>query len=169
MENLSLIAAFGKNKELGLENRLIWKLKEDLKFYRNITMQERNIIMGRKTFESMPSVAFNGRNPFVLSSRPLDMHYDVNSFNNIESLLKYIEVSDERFIVIGGAQIYKEFLPYVDTMYLTKIDDYAEADTFFPDFEVSDWDIELIYNNFNEVSSNETVYIRNKYVRKRVK
>lgn len=170
MENLSLVAAIGKNNELGLDNHLIWKIREDLQFYRNLTLYQ-NIIMGRKTFESMPPKALENRVPFVLSSTPLDKFYDANSFNNIDDLLKYIEFTREEFIVVGGSQIYELFLPYVDTMYLTEIDEYAEADTFFPQIDVNEWDIETIGYNFSNIydNNNNPSYIRNKYTRKRVR
>lgn len=169
MENLSLVAAIGKNNELGLDNHLIWKIKEDLQFYRRLTLNE-NIIMGRKTFESMPTGALQKRNIFVLSSTPLDKHCDVNTFNSIESLLKYIEVTNENFIVVGGATIYNELIPYIDTMYLTEIDDYAEADTFFPYIDTRDWNIETMYiHNVKYDINNDVNYIRNRYVRRRSK
>ena len=79
MENLSIVAAIGKNNELGLDNHLIWKIYEDLVFYRKMTLHK-NIIMGRKTFESMPGGALKKRTPFVLSSKPLDRDYDINCF-----------------------------------------------------------------------------------------
>lgn len=169
MENLSLVAAIGRCNELGLNNHLIWKIKEDLIFYKNLTMHQ-NIIMGRKTFESMPIGALQGRNIFILSSQELDKHYDINSFANIKTLLTYIEATNQNFIVVGGASIYKAFLPYVDTMYLTEIDAYAEADTYFPRIDNRDWNIETIYNHDIDYSiPNDINYIRNIYVRRRVK
>ena len=169
MENLSLVAAVGRCNELGLDNHLIWKIKEDLKFYKKLTMHQ-NIIMGRKTFESMPAVALQQRNIFVLSSQELDKHYDINSFTNMESLLKYIEITNQNFIVVGGSTIYKAFLPYVDTMYLTEIDDYAKADTYFPHIDERVWNIETIYNHVRDYSvPNDVNYIRNRYVRRRSK
>lgn len=168
MENLSLIAAIGKNNELGLDNRLIWKIKEDLKFYRNYTLNQ-NIIMGRKTFESMPAVALQKRNVFVLTSRELDKYCDINCYSNIEQLLEYIENTKRNFIVVGGSQIYEAFLPYVDTMYLTEINDYSNADTFFPEIDIHDWEIDTIFehNDIDYLDDNYISYVRNKYVRRR--
>ena len=89
---------------------------------------------------------------------------------NIESLLKYIEITHREFIVVGGASIYEAFLPYVDTMYLTEIDDYAIADTYFPSIDLNDWDIETIYNHEGNYKNKDNInYIRNKYVRRRIK
>jgi len=163
MKNLSLIAAIGKNNELGLDNRLIWHIKEDLSFYRSMTIGK-NIIMGRKTFESMPAGALKKRTPFVLSRTiELDKFYDVNYYNNIDELLNYIDISKEEFVVVGGAVIYKEFMPYVDTMYLTQILQYHGADTYFPKFDIKDWNIEIMDNYCKE----EIPYIRKKYIRKK--
>ena len=120
MKNLSLIAAIGYNNELGLDNRLLWHIPEDLAFYKKMTMGK-NIIMGRNTFESLPEGAFKGRNPIVLSTKEIDRYADVISYNNINDLIKRIENSDENFMVVGGAKVYEEFLPYIDVMYLTEI------------------------------------------------
>lgn len=164
MENLSLIALIGRCNELGLDNSLIWKIPEDMSFYRQMTVGK-NIIMGRKTFESMPAKALSERNPIVLSSKRLDEVYDVVSFNNFFSLLKYIEDSSEEFVVVGGSSVYEQFLPFVNTMYLTEIFRSNDADTYFPHFDFNDWNIELI----DDYSNNVIPYHRNKYTRKRVK
>lgn len=169
MENLILVAAIGKNNELGLDNNLIWKIQEDLSFYRNLTLHN-NIIMGRKTFESMPPRALENRNVYVLSKKKMDQNYNVNCFNSIETLLDYVRITDELFIVVGGSQIYEELLPYVNIMYLTEIDEYANADTFFPEINIDEWDVEMVYyNNEVDYTSGNIPYVRNKYVRKRVK
>ena len=94
MKNLALIAAVGYNNELGLDNRLLWHIPEDLTFYKKMTMGK-NIIMGRNTFESMPVNALKGRNPIVLSSKDIDRYADVICYNNIENLLRMIENSSD--------------------------------------------------------------------------
>jgi len=164
MKNLSLIAAIGKNNELGLDNHLLWHIPEDLAFYKEMTWGK-NVVVGRNTLFSMPSKAFENRAAFVLSPDDLDVNFDVNSFNSIDSLLAYIKDSKDEFMVIGGASIYKQFLPYVDTMYLTEVDEYFNADTFFPVFDLDEWDI----TQLGEYSYNDLKYYRNKYVRKKVK
>ena len=170
MDNLSLIAAIGKNNELGLDNHLIWKIKEDLKFYRSYTLNQ-NIIMGRKTFESMPLKALQERNVFVLTSKELDKHCNIDCYSNIEDLLEYIETVKEKFIVVGGAQIYEAFLPYIDTMYLTEINEESVADTFFPKIDLHDWEVDTIFkhNDIDYLDDNYISYVRNKYVRRRTK
>lgn len=162
MDNLSLIAAIGKNYELGLDNHLLWHIPEDLAFYKKTTWGK-NIIMGKRTMDSMPAKAFENRNAFVLSDVPLDTALDVNSFDSIDTLLNYIKNSKEDFIVVGGASIYRQFLPYVKTMYLTEIDEFFNADTFFPDFNIDNYDVTLM----GEYQDGNLKYVRNKYVRKK--
>ena len=164
MKNLVLIATIGENNELGLDNHQIWNISENLLFYNKMILGE-NIILGRKTLESMPSSVLIKRIPFILSSKSLDKNYDVKSFSNIFSLIKYIESSSEHFTVVGGASIYEQFLPLVDTMYLTEVIDYNKADKYFPIFNFGDWNIEMI----KECHENSIPYIRNKYTRKREK
>ena len=139
MKNLALIAAVGYNNELGLDNRLLWHIPEDLTFYKKMTMGK-NIIMGRNTFESMPVNALKGRNPIVLSSKDIDRYADVICYNNIENLLRMIENSSDDFMVVGGAKVYKEFLPYVDVMYLTELYKEFIADAYFPYVDFRQWD-----------------------------
>lgn len=164
MKNLALIAAIGYSNELGLNNKLLWHIPEDLEFYKKMTMGK-NIIMGRNTFESMPVNAFKGRNPIVLSSKQLDRYVDVICYNDIEKLLKYIEISEKDFFVVGGAKVYEEFLPYVDVMYLTEIYKNFEADTFFPQIDYRYWDNIKIKDCMDE----ELPYERNVYIRKKLK
>lgn len=164
MKNLALIAAMGYSNELGLDNRLIWHIPEDLAFYKQMTMGK-NIIMGRNTFESMPVNAFKGRNPIVLSTKEVDKYADIICYNKMEDLLKYIENSEEDFMVVGGAKVYEEFLPYVDVMYLTEIYKNFEADTFFPLVDYRYWDSFKLADHTNE----DIPYERNMYVRKKMK
>ena len=170
MENLSLIAAIGRNNEMGIDNNIIWKIPEDLSFYRQFTSHQ-NIIMGRKTFESMPTSALRNRNIFVLSSKRIDCYCDANSFTDVQELLRYIKNnSNQDFIVVGGSQIYELLLSHVDTMYLTEIEDDTAADTFFPYIDMEEWNIETIYNHYADYRNNDKIsYMRNKYTRKRVR
>jgi dihydrofolate reductase len=133
MKNLSLIVAIGKNNELGKDNDLIWHFKDDMKFFKNTTMNH-TVIMGRKTFESLPKILPNRTNVVITSN----MDYQVDGAEVIHSFdeaLKYIEDSKDECFIIGGASIYKKFLEYADTLYITKIDAMAEADVYFPSFD----------------------------------
>lgn len=166
MKNLALIAAHGYNNEIGVNNSLPWHIKEDLQFYKSMTL-DKSIIMGRKTFESMPLEALKRREPIVLSSHALDKQCDVTCFNDINILLDYVKAFPEKdFMVVGGAEIYKALLPYVDTMYLTEIyKEFWKADTYFPPVDYRYWDSVKIADHMDE----ELPYERNVYVRKKMK
>lgn len=164
MKNLSLIAAVGENYELGLDNHLIWKIPEDLRFYKKMTVGK-NIIMGRKTLDSMPLKALEKRTPIVISRQQLEEHTSLDVYHDIKKLIEDIEQSDKQYMVVGGASIYELFLPYVDTMYLTEIKRSFIADTFFPYFNIDEWNIEEI----GDFLDNELPYVRNKYTRKKVR
>ena len=166
MKNLKIIAAVGKNMELGYRNDLIWKIKEDLQFFKKQTMGN-YIIMGKNTYESLPK-QLAGRKYIVLTS---DEHLHKNdkllTFRTIRDVLEFVKKNkDSQFFVIGGGQIYKSFLPYVNAMYLTEINDtFKNADTFFPAFDKNQW----IKQNIQVFEENKITYKRILYLRKKTK
>lgn len=159
--NLSLIAAIGKNYELGKDNQLIWRIKEDLKFFKDTTMGH-PIVMGRKTFESLPRV-LPGRKNIVISTSEINNN-EIEVYKNIRSfLVKYASLQDEIF-VIGGASLYEQFIDMANTMYLTLIDkEEKSADVYFPKFNIEDWNKQVL--SFNK--ENDIRYKHVKYIRKR--
>lgn len=134
--NLTIIAAIGKNNELGYNNNLIWKFKEDMNFFKENTINKK-IVMGRKTLESLPKLLDN-RTHLVITRKELNDNR-ILTFNNIDSFLEYAEKLDEEIMVIGGASIYKELLPYSNKLLLTEIDDSSKADTYFPTINEDEW------------------------------
>ena len=156
--NLVIIAAIGKNNELGKDNKLIWHLPGDLKFFKEKTIGK-NIVMGRKTFESLPKMLPN-RHHIVISTGNID-NSEVEVYHSIEDFLKDYSYSGETY-VIGGASIYNSLIDYVDMMYLTEIDkECLEADSYFPDFDREGWRSEVIGNNTeNGISYKHVLYKR---------
>ena len=142
MKNLTIIAAIGKNNELGYNNNLIWKFKEDMQFFKENTMGK-SIVMGRKTLESLPKL-LPGRKHIVISRRIREEDSEIKYFSSIQNFIQYALAQDEEIMVIGGASIYKELLPYSDKMLLTEIDDEHIADAFFPEFDKEEWDSTLL-------------------------
>lgn len=140
----SIIAAIGKNRELGLNNKLLWSLKGDMKFFKDKTTNH-TIIMGRKTFESLGRLLPN-RKHIVISSNN-NFPPEVKVYNNIEKLLLDYKDSNEELFVIGGAKIYSEFINIVDKMYLTLVDGEFNADAFFPSFNEEEWTKEVLGEN----------------------
>ena len=155
---LVIIAAIGENNELGKDNSLIWHLPGDLKFFKDKTYGK-SIVMGRKTFESLPKMLPN-RQHIVITSGNIN-NPDVEVYHSIESFLNSCS-SDEETFVIGGASIYKAFIDIVDTMYLTEVEASCEsADAFFPDFDKNDWQrSELTQNSENGISYKHILYKR---------
>ncbi len=142
MDKITLIAAIGKNNELGRDNKLIWHFKEDMKFFKANTMGK-YIVMGRKTFESLPHLLPN-RKHIVITTRDLKID-NVDIFHSKEEVLDFIANCDEEFMVIGGASLYEQFMEEADKMLITEIDDIDRtADTFFPEIERDKWNVRTI-------------------------
>ncbi len=139
-ENLNLIVAIGMQNEIGYQNSLIWRIKEDLQYFKETTMNS-YLIMGRNTYESMPK-NLKGRNYIVLSTNPsftLEPPKIVTRSVS-ETLAIVSSLSDSIFFITGGSSIYNLFLPYVSTMHITEIEDtFKKADTYFPDYHQEDW------------------------------
>ena len=155
----SIIAAIGKNRELGKDNDLIWSLPGDLKFFKNITSGHM-IIMGRNTFESLPRMLPN-RKHIVLTSRD-GLPSEVEVYRELKQILDAYKDSCEEIFIIGGASIYKQFLEYSDKLYLTEIDDEdMSASVYFPEFDKSLYDREeLLRNEDNGICYKHVLYVK---------
>ena len=158
MGKIYLIAAIGKNNELGKDNELIWYIKEDLQFFKNTTMNK-TIVMGYNTFKSLKRVLPN-RKHVVLTSHS-DLPDEVVCFNNIDDVLNYIKDIEEVYI-IGGASIYKLFIDLCNGMYLTEIDKEYDADVYFPEFDENDYNVKVL----TKIKNEDLSYTRKLYERK---
>ncbi len=133
---VSAIAAIGRRRELGLENKLLWHIPDDLKRFKELTAGH-PVIMGRKTFESI--IGYLGKplpdRTSVVVTRDMSWSYpDAVVASSVEdAILKAGDVGE--VFIIGGAQIYEAALPHTNKLYLTIIDDQKEADSFFPAYE----------------------------------
>ncbi len=155
----SLIAAIGKNRELGARGKLLFHIKDDLRFFKTTTMGHK-IVMGRKTWDSLPG-KLPGRENIVVSRHPVE-GADL-SISDLPAFIAKHATSDEEIFVIGGGTIYAEFLPYAQHLYLTKIDAATpDADTFFPDFNSSNYTREIIKKG----SQDDLAYVIAKYTKK---
>lgn len=141
---VAAVVAIGKNRELGKEGKLLWHIPDDLKRFKHLTLGH-PIIMGRKTFESI--VGYTGgplpeRTNIVITRHPEQMIENVSQSSDVvvvgsleEGIEKAKQLDAEEIHIGGGAEIYKQALPFITKLYLTLIDDSKEADTFFPDYE----------------------------------
>ena len=142
---LSMIAAIGKNRELGKDNKLLFDIKKDMMRFKEITT-DHAVIMGRKTFESIGRALPNRNNIVVTRDENYNAPEGVTKASTVEAALGVAKKYEEgrlkqnpeavgEVFVIGGGQIYKEFLPYADKLYLTIVDKETSADSFFPEYD----------------------------------
>lgn len=137
---ISLIAAVAANRAIGFENKLLYWLPNDMKRFRLLTTGHA-IIMGRRTFESLPKGALPNRRNIVLSRDAAFRAEGVEVFPSLQAALDACR-ADEEVYVIGGASVYAAALPVADRLCLTLVDDTpACADAFFPEFRASEWQV----------------------------
>lgn len=140
---INIIAAIGNNNELGKNNDLIWHLPNDLKFFKETTLNK-TIIMGLNTFISLGRVLPN-RKHIVLSFDDVTLPEEVLLFKNKEDVLNYIK--EEDVFVIGGASIYNLFINDADKLYITEINASSDADVYFPKFNKNEFEKTILSSN----------------------
>lgn len=137
---ITLIAAVAKNGAIGNENKLIYWLPDDLKRFKALTTGH-TIVMGRRTFESLPKGALPNRRNMVLSRNRQFTAPGIEVFASLQEALASC-ASDEEVFVIGGASVYREAMPLADRLCLTLVDDTpVRADAFFPEILAAEWRI----------------------------
>lgn len=140
MRKISIIVAVAENGAIGKDQQLLWRLPNDLKLFKRLTLGN-PIIMGRNTFLSLPNGALPKRKNIVVTSSPDFAYPDISVARSVEEALCLCGDVDEVFF-IGGAMIYKEALHFADTLYLTRVHHtFSDADTFFPEIDLSAWEI----------------------------
>jgi dihydrofolate reductase len=131
---VSIIAAIDKNRALGKDNKLLWHIPEDMKWFKSHTSGH-PVIMGRKTFESIGKALPNRLN--IVISRNLS--YRAPGCTVVETLEKGIDIAvqsdNTEVFIIGGGTVYAQALPFADRLYLTIVDGLYDADTFFPQYD----------------------------------
>ena len=136
---ISLIAAVAKNHVLGKDNQLLWNLPEDMRYFRETT-RGKPVIMGRKTWESLPD-AFRplpGRHNIVVSLNPGYQTPGATLADSLEDAIAKAGNVSEVF-VIGGAELFSQALQMASRLYLTEIEDSFDGDVFFPEIRPEDW------------------------------
>lgn len=139
---LSFVVAVAKNNVIGIDNKMPWFLPNDLKKFKEVTTgKTKTMIMGRKTFESLPQI-LPDRQHIVLTR---DKNYKVDDervtiINNQKELESYIK-DEKEYFVIGGEEIFLLLFPHAGKIYLTEINEDIEGDTFFPKYDEKDWEI----------------------------
>ena len=135
---ISIIVAIAQNNAIGFENKLLYWLPDDLKRFKALTTGH-TIIMGRKTFESLPKGALPNRRNIVLSRNATTSFPNTEVFTSLEDALAHCNKEEERFI-IGGDSLSKTAIHMADKLYIPAIDDTpVHADAFFPDIDSEKW------------------------------
>lgn len=139
-----LVAAASQNNALGKDNRLLWHLSDDLKRFKSLTL-DGYIIMGRKTFESLPGIL--PRRKHIVITRNPDFKQD--GIIVVKSVKQALEVvpTDKDALVVGGGEIYTQTINSADKIELTRVHHDFEGDTFFPEIDLTKW--ELVHSEFH--------------------
>lgn len=141
---ITVIAAAAQNDALGKDNKLIWHLSDDLKRFKSLTL-DGYIVMGRKTFESLPGI-LPRRKHIVITRNPDFTKEDVFVVESLEEALDMVPIDKEAFVV-GGGEIYRQTINIADKIELTRVHHDFEADTFFPEIDLDKW--ELVFSEFH--------------------
>lgn len=158
---LSIIACISQtNRAIGYQNRLLYHIKSDLTRFRELTTGH-TIIMGRKTYESLPNGALPHRRNIIVSSSMKEME-GCEVYPNLEAALKAAEGKTKETFIIGGESIYRQSLHVARKLYLTVVDDTPQqADAFFPEINPEEWElIEKEMRNENGLSFSFLTYLK---------
>jgi dihydrofolate reductase len=138
---INLIVAVSRTGAIGKDNQLLWHLPKDLKRFKEVTTGH-TVVMGRKTYESIGKPLPNREN-IVITRTPSSINLlgvkGLKAINNIHTVLEMAR--KQEIFIIGGAEIYNQFIPYADKIFITYVSAYVDGDTHFPDFNVGDYDI----------------------------
>jgi dihydrofolate reductase len=138
MKPISNIVAVAGNNGIGKDNKLLCHIPGDLKRFRRITGGH-TVIMGKNTFLSLPGGALPNRRNIVITDNRSERFPGCEMVYSVEEAIEHGDDDKENF-VIGGASVYRQFLPLADTLYLTRVDKVFEADTFFPEISGDEWE-----------------------------
>ena len=137
-ENLSIIVAIAENNAIGKDNKLLWRLSDDLKRFKRLTSGH-PVIMGRNTYLSLPNGALPNRNNIVITDIKGELFENCIMARSIEEALDLAGNKEECF-VMGGGMVYKQLLPVAGTLHLTTVHAEFDADTFFPEIDYTQWE-----------------------------
>jgi dihydrofolate reductase len=135
--SISFIVAMDIQQAIGLGNDLPWRLPADLAYFKKTTLNH-TILMGRKTYESMGKPLPSRTNVILTQNKEYEAE-GCTIVHNVEEAVALFK--NEEVFVIGGAEIFKLFMPFVDRLYITLIEHEFEADTYFPEFDIEDWNL----------------------------
>jgi dihydrofolate reductase len=159
---ITIIVATDRNNGIGYNNRLLANIPGDLRRFKEITMGH-SLIMGKKTWESLPNKPLAGRQNIVVTDNELDCFDCAETARSIEEALSLCKPGNEIFI-IGGGSIYRQFMPLADRLMVTHIDAVFTADTFFPEISPDEWYVsekeDFRSEDLSQISFSYVTYLR---------
>jgi dihydrofolate reductase len=162
-KDISIIVAIASNYAIGKDNDLLWHISDDLKRFKRLT-EGHCIVMGKKTYFSLPKRPLPKRTNMVITDVPAEQIDDCLMAYSIEDAIEKMDAHAENFI-IGGGSIYRQFLEHANKMYITRVHKDYEADTFFPEFALDDWNL-VEKQDVNDDPQNDFNYSYEIYERK---
>ncbi len=161
-KKISIFVAIAENYAIGKNNDLLWHISEDLKRFKRLT-KGHYVVMGKNTYFSLPSRPLPHRINMVITDVPGEQIDDCLMAYSIEEAIEKMDSEKENFI-IGGGSIYRQFMPYAQKLYITRVHKVFDADTFFPEISPDEWqltDSQLIDNDpQNDFSYSFEIYER---------
>jgi dihydrofolate reductase len=159
---ISIIVAVSDDWGIGKDNELLWHIPEDLRRFKSLTMGKA-VIMGKKTWESLPRKPLPGRKNIVLTDIPGEVIDLAITAYSVEDALARCNVEEEVF-VIGGGSVYRQFMPVAGKLYITHVHKKGPADIFFPKIDMRQWKVvdktECISEDNNRIPYSYVVYER---------
>ena len=161
---ISIIVAVSEDWGIGKDNELLWHISEDLKRFKKLTFGN-TVIMGKKTWESLPRRPLTGRKNIVLTDDPQErIEFCVTAYSIEDALSKCTK--DEEIFIMGGGSIYRQFMPLADRLFITHVHKQAPADIYFPEIDLSIWE-EVEKEEFRASENNSIPYTYTIYERKK--
>ena len=162
---VSIIVAIAENGAIGGNNDLLWRLPNDMKRFKSLTTGH-TIIMGRKTFESLPKGALPDRTNVVITRRGGASFENCETYNDLQSAIDKLK-SEEEIFIIGGASIYEQAIKIADKLYITNVhNSFENADTFFPEIDDNEWII-VVENTYEADEKHIYPYTFKTYFKKK--
>ncbi|MBN2762532.1 MAG: dihydrofolate reductase [Bacteroidales bacterium] len=166
MKPISIIVAVAENNAIGKDNRLLWHVSADLKRFKRLTSGH-TIVMGKNTYFSLPVKPLANRRNIIITDNINDSFAGCEMAYSIDEALQLCDAEKENF-VIGGASIYRQFLPFTQKLYITSVHKSYDADTFFPEISSEQWEItekeNVIKDTQDDFSYSFITYRRKNYL-----
>lgn len=163
MKDISIIVAIAANNAIGKDNDLLWHISDDLKRFKRLT-ENHFIIMGKRTYYSLPIRPLPKRTNMVITDIAEEQIDNCLMAYSIDDSIEKMDTEKENFI-IGGGSIYKQFMPLANKLYITRVHQDFEGDTFFPEISLNEWKLEEKID-INDDDQNNFTYTFETYVRK---